>query len=188
MLILSLDLEMNQPSGNIIQIGACVGDTNTEEIMETFSVFINNEETLSDYIINLTGITQEQVDSGVSLKDGYEKLKALHTKYICFMNPLTWGGNDAMILKQQLNLPEESFCFGRRCVDIKTIWVFDSLMRSQSPQGGLARVISKMGGKFFGKKHNAMDDAIQTFKLAMIMKNKVNLIPTKLFNNKIKKC
>ena len=53
----SLDLELNQPSGKIIQIGAAVGHLMTGEIIEKFSCFIKIDEALDERIIKLTGAT-----------------------------------------------------------------------------------------------------------------------------------
>jgi len=63
----SLDLEMAQPSKKIIQIGAVVGNIVTGEILEKLSIIVNPKEQLTEFIINLTGITQEDVNNGVTL-------------------------------------------------------------------------------------------------------------------------
>lgn len=55
------DLEMNQPSGTIIQIGAVVVDTDKMEIGDTFGLVCNPGEVPSDFIVGLTGITRGQV-------------------------------------------------------------------------------------------------------------------------------
>ena len=45
MKILSFDLELNQdPSGaKIIEIGACIGETSTSEVLEVFSISISSD-------------------------------------------------------------------------------------------------------------------------------------------------
>jgi inhibitor of KinA sporulation pathway (predicted exonuclease) len=98
----ALDLEMNQPSGKIIQIGACVGNIVTGEILETLSLFVNPEELLSPFIVGLTGIKQQDVDTGLSLEEAYSKLKEFHIKHKSFMNPITWGGGDSQEILRQL--------------------------------------------------------------------------------------
>jgi inhibitor of KinA sporulation pathway (predicted exonuclease) len=168
---LSLDLEMNQPSGSIIQIGAVVGDIETKKILEKLSVVVNPKEQISNYIINLTGITQEQVDNGVDLYTAYLRLIDLIARHRTFVNPITWGGGDSEELKKQVysycienNITQpESWCFGRRWIDVKTIFVSLRFANRQQIQGGLARSMIKLGLKFNGRKHNAADDAENTF-------------------------
>ena len=162
--LLSLDLEMNQPSGTIIQVGAVVGNLASGEILEEVSCFINPHETLSEYIIKLTNIKQHQVDCGVSLQEGYKVLQQLHTKYKCFRNSLCWGGGDSQELKQQLNYPDdEMFLFGRRWIDAKTLYVSLRFASNQKHQAGLSKAMARLGLQFQGKKHNATVDAKNTF-------------------------
>ena len=101
MKITSLDLELNQPSGKIIQIGACVGDTKTGEVIKTYCCDIRIDEILEPRIIKLTGITQERVDAGKDIFQSYLELASMHKEHQCFINPITWGGGDSIYLKQQ---------------------------------------------------------------------------------------
>ena len=181
MKLTSLDLEMNQPSGRIIQIGACVGDTNTGEILETLSVLVHPGigDPITEFITGLTGITQQQVDTdGTSLLEAYDILKDLHTRHQCFMNPLTWGGGDSYELKKQLERDfgwVNNWCFGRRWIDVKTLYHTRQLARDGKVQAGLARALTKLGLQFKGRKHNAKDDAVNTFyaylELSKVFKN-----------------
>lgn len=174
----SIDLEMNQPSRKIIQIGAIVGNIATGEILERFSVFVNPKEKLSEKIIKLTKITQKDVDNGFTLEEAYNQLRALHEKHNSFINPLTWGGGDSQELLNQLRKPliykilvllglkhniELGWCFGRRWVDVKTLFVSWRFLNGKPIQGGLAKSMLKVGLKFQGQKHNATDDAENTF-------------------------
>jgi inhibitor of KinA sporulation pathway (predicted exonuclease) len=161
---MSLDLELNKPSGKIIQVGVAIGDLITQEILHTYSTYINVEEILDPFIINLTGIKQSDVDNGTTLFQVYDELKAIHKAYECFRNPLTWGGGDTQELKKQLCITDdEMFLFGRRWIDVKTIFLTYQIANNQSKQAGLAKALVKMGLQFKGKKHNAVDDAINTF-------------------------
>ena len=164
----SLDLEMAQPSGRIIQLGMCVGNIRTGQIFDKISVFINPHEKLSQFIMDLTHITQEDVDSGVSLEEGYRKLQKMHEHYLAERNPLTWGGGDSSELIKQLkeeNPNFEGWCFGRRWIDVKTLFISWRLANEKPIQGGLAKSMIKVGLNFQGAKHNATDDAINTFRM-----------------------
>jgi inhibitor of KinA sporulation pathway (predicted exonuclease) len=175
----SLDLELNQPSEKIISIGAVVGNINTGEILDRFHIFVNPQEELAPFITKLTKIEQSDVDSGVTLIDAYTQLKAIHEKYGSFINPITWGGGDSQKIRKQLE--KESYnlsdwCFGRRWIDAKTLFISWRLANGSQVQGGLAKAMTKVGLQFQGQKHNAEDDAKNTFriyvKMLEILKNK----------------
>lgn len=179
----SLDLEMAQPSKKIIQIGACAGNIVTGEILEKLSIFVNPNEQLNQFITDLTGIKQSDVDSGTTLQNAYEILKRFHLRHNSFINPIVWGGGDNLELFEQLklentNLTFESleWCFGRRWIDVKTLFISWRLANGQPIQGGLAKSMLKVELRFQGRKHNATDDSINTFhmycKMLNLMKNK----------------
>lgn len=163
--ILSLDLEMNKPSNKIIQVGFCIGNISTGEIKHTESLYINPEEKLDPFIINLTGIKQEQVDSGITLSEAYQKLADCPLSFNCFRNPITWGGGDSELLRQQLGLANERYLFGRRWLDVKTIFVSRCFAKDEKHQAGLGKALTRCGLRFEGRKHNAKDDAVNTFRI-----------------------
>jgi inhibitor of KinA sporulation pathway (predicted exonuclease) len=168
----SLDLEMNQPSKKIIQIGASVGNIKTGQIFDKLSVFVNPHEHIAPFITELTKITQDDVNHGLELEEAYRKLQKMHENYSSFVNPITWGGGDSKELLDQLkqeNPHFEGWCFGRRWLDTKTLFVSWRFANGQPIQGGLARSMTKVGLKFEGQKHNAMDDAINTFRMYIAM-------------------
>jgi inhibitor of KinA sporulation pathway (predicted exonuclease) len=167
----SLDLEMNQPSRKIIQIGACAGNIRTGEILEKLSIFVNPQEQLAPFIIELTGIKQEDVDTGLTIYEGYKKLAEFHKKHKSFVNPITWGGGDSQEIYEQLKKEcghvwglDDHWCFGRRWIDTKTLFVSWRFANGKPIQGGLAKSMLKVGLKFEGRKHNATDDAVNTFR------------------------
>jgi inhibitor of KinA sporulation pathway (predicted exonuclease) len=159
----SLDLEMAQPSGNIIQIGAVFGNIETGEILQELSLIVNPHEQLSEFIVNLTGITQEAVDGGMELAEAYKLLKEAHIANKAFTNPITWGGGDSEAIRQQIGGVDERYIFGRRWIDAKTLHITWCLANGIRYQSGLAKSMLKHGFKFDGRKHDALDDARNTF-------------------------
>jgi inhibitor of KinA sporulation pathway (predicted exonuclease) len=162
--LLSLDLELNQPSGSIIQIGAVVGNLASGKILEEYSAYINCGEILDPFIINLTGIKQENVDNGISLFTAYDQLKELHIKHDCRNRGcvLTWGIGDMTCLRNALHLDEEAFYFGRRFIDVKTVFISYQWANDLKHQAGLAKALTKLDLTFQGRKHSASDDAKNT--------------------------
>lgn len=164
--IISLDLEMNQPSNTIIQVGAVVGNLSTGQIFETLNFYTNTDEKITDYIRTLTKIDNDVLmEKGQSLVSIYNQLKKVHNYYDCFRNPLTWGGGDSLLLKKQLLLKDEQidWVFGDRWLDSKTVFQTYCVANNIKPQSGLAKSMTKLGLRFIGTKHNAMDDAKNTF-------------------------
>ena len=164
--LMSLDLEMNQPSGKIIQIGYCVNNLVSGELKHSSSIIINPDEQLTNFIINLTGITQEEADSGRTLTSGYAELIEIHQSFGCFRNPLVWGGGDSDCLRKQLGIEDtDKFLFGRRWLDVKTVFIARCMSESKNFRCGLGKAIQRLGMKFEGRKHNAKDDALNTFRV-----------------------
>lgn len=160
---MAIDLEMNQPSEKIIQIGVVIGNINSGEILKEKSYSIKIDEPLNPYIISLTKITDENLQKGISLLEAYNELKIIHKEYNCFINPITWGGGDSQELRIQLGLEKEKFLFGRRWIDAKTLYCSYRIANKQFPAGGLAKALTNLKLKFKGQKHNALDDARNTF-------------------------
>lgn len=171
--LLALDLEMNQPSGKIIQIGAAIGDLGTKEIIETLSVVVDPGEEITPFIEQLTGVTNARVRAdGVPLPAAAEKLFELARRHETFMNPVTWGGGDHETLREQLGMQNDRWLFGRRWIDVKTIHVGYALTAGFSPAGGLARVMSKRYDlPFEGRIHDAGSDAANTLRLYFKMQS-----------------
>ena len=167
MKLTSLDLELNQPSGKICQIGAVVGDTDTGEITHRLRIYVDPGEPIAQFITELCGITQQDIDTkGVPLKDAYLELKDFHRRHSTFINCLTWGGGDSQGVFDQLDEETRAdWCFGRRWIDAKTIFVTECIAKGIPVQGGLSKVMTKYNMKFQGRKHDAQDDAENTFRL-----------------------
>lgn len=179
--LIAIDLELNQPSQTIIQVGVAVGDITTGQLIAKEAIDVYTKEILDPRIIDLTGITQANVNAGIDITEAYYKIEEISKKYECFINPLTWGGGDTQLLKDQLmHNPEiiNRWIFGRRWIDVKTIYVSYRIAHNLEIQGGLARSMTKMGLRFNGRKHNAGDDAANTFvmyhKLLQEFKNPVS--------------
>jgi inhibitor of KinA sporulation pathway (predicted exonuclease) len=165
--LLTLDLEMNQPSGSIIQVGYCIGNLETGAIIYTGRHYVELPvgEKLCPKITELTGITEQHLATqGMDLQAAYILLQAAHKQHNCLINPLTWGGGDSAELRKQLGM-EGGWAFGRRWIDTKTVYVTRRLALGLPYQGGLARSMTKLGLAFEGRKHDALDDAINTWRM-----------------------
>jgi inhibitor of KinA sporulation pathway (predicted exonuclease) len=168
MKLLSIDLELNQPSQKIIQVGACVFRKKDGVIIDKFMVYVNPQEKLAPEITKLTGITQDQVEThGYSCKEAYFKLKQFAKKHKVFKNPILWGSgswNDALHLYKEADPGEPNF-MGHRVLDVKTLYQMYRIENGEKVKGGLEDAIKELGLTFEGKSHNALWDAINTVKV-----------------------
>jgi inhibitor of KinA sporulation pathway (predicted exonuclease) len=159
--MMALDIEFNQPSKAIIQIGVAVFNVESGAILATGRYYINPNETLNPFIIDLCGISQEQVNSGMTVDEAYILIKLMYEDYNCDLNLVTWGGGDSDAFKAAV-APELGWRYGRRWQDAKTLYQAYMLSKGAKVQAGLAKALTRLGGAFKGRKHDAMDDAINT--------------------------
>jgi len=114
----------------------------------------------------LTGITNDQNKGGVSLEEAYSQIEADVRELKPFMNPLTWGGGDSAELRQQLGgAYDDQYVFGRRWIDVKTVFIAQQMARGEPFLGGLRKSMNRVGCRFEGKAHDALVDAENTFKM-----------------------
>lgn len=86
----ALDLEYNQPRGTIIQVGVAIGSASQsqqEYVVRRWDLRV--DEPISEFITQLTGITDEDCRAGVSLAQCAEELGSLLRQHEVFANPVT---------------------------------------------------------------------------------------------------
>lgn len=165
-----LDLEMNQPSNKIIQLGYVIFNPLTSEVKRERSIIINPYDKLSEYIIELTGIDQLQVDNGTPLIDAVNMLKKDLEHYNVRLQPLEWGSGDSHLLQQQSG--EDLF---RSPVNVKALYQTYALFNSMNMVAGLRKSLKYMGMEFVGRPHDALDDARNTMLIYLEIGKKLKL-------------
>lgn len=180
--IIALDIEFNQPSKKIIQIGAVAGCLKSGEVLSEFVQDVNPHEQLDPRIVKLTGINQTDVDTAIDLHQAYQRLLDWVSQYNARrqINPLTWGGSDSETLRAGLGLDEDGWIFGRRHIDAKTVYVAWRHSQALLANGGLARSMRQLNISFEGRKHNARDDARNTWRMYWALLQQIKGSQTKI--------
>jgi inhibitor of KinA sporulation pathway (predicted exonuclease) len=170
----SLDLELNNLNNGttpkIIQVGVSIGSPVRPDDIKTFSWYLDPEEEITPFITKLTGIDNQLIkEKAVPHQIVAEELGALININKCFVNPIVWGGggegNDATELKDEFRERNIDFpFFGRRVVDVKTLYVFNQMVQGKSPSGGLRKSMISYGLTFEGQSHRAEIDALNTLR------------------------
>lgn len=170
----SIDLEFNQPSQNVIQVGVCVGGAmQSEEEYLIRKWYIAPGEPIHPDISRLTGIDESTLlEKAVPITQMATELSdVLKSVPACFVNPVVWGPGDAERLLALIStVPGISFPhLGRRAIDVKTWHTLISLSRGKNPSGGLKSVMAKYGLSFKGAAHRAEVDAFNTLRLFFLL-------------------
>lgn len=77
-------------------------------------------------------------------------------------NAYCLGGGDGHALRSELPA-DVPWSFGRRELDVKAVFQAYQMAKEEKVQAGLAKALTRLGLAFKGKKHRAIDDAINTF-------------------------
>lgn len=167
MKICVLDLEMNQPSNKIIQIGYVIANTKTRVCSIQRTIFVNPGEPIAEFITELTGITNDDVAGAVTLDIAYEQMVKE-----CVDNGINkfgfqWGSGDIYCLNRELaTLGVTPTLFTGRAFDVKAMYQAYAMFK---PQGktkcGLAKAMKELGLEFEGQQHNAASDAYNTWRV-----------------------
>ena len=166
----SLDLELNNKKDGtipkIIQVGIAIASPLRPGDIKTFSWFLNPHEEITPFITQLTGITNEMMQTqSVTHETLAEELGALLNTHKCFVNPIVWGQGDDVELLQEFKDRNIHFpFFGHRCFDVKTLHTFTQMVNGRSPGGSLAKSMRSYGIQFQGKAHRADVDALNTLR------------------------
>lgn len=175
--VMVLDAEYNQPSRKTIQIGSAVFNARNAALIDRLTIYVNPNEPITPEITHLTGIRDQDVSNGMSIVDAYEELRKFHAKHKCFRNPLVWGSGirndsqhiydeqlEARKLPPDLTLTMEENFMGFRVLDVKTIYQSVQIFKNSKHGGGLKESMARFGLEFEGAEHDALNDAINTFR------------------------
>ncbi len=174
MTYITLDLEWNQAyaqkalavqrqlscrlRGEVIQIGAVKLDKNLRPC-GSYQVIVKPKyyKKLHRHVSTLTGITQEQMDMGISLSEAAERFKKWCGKDFAF---LTWGPDDIPMLKENFHAHGIDYSWLNTVYDLQRIYAME--IEKSSKQRALEYVMEYFGIPQNLPAHDALNDAYFT--------------------------
>jgi inhibitor of KinA sporulation pathway (predicted exonuclease) len=174
----ALDLELNTDgtqTHEICEIGITIGNIN--EIILTESKIIKIKQKLFEKTTEITGITQNEIDAGISLKESAEWISNLIDTHKPFCNPVTWGLGDSIELLTEYKNNNIHFpYFGRRIIDVKHLFLFIEAANGRSLSGGLRSSMNKHKLNFVGTPHRAGIDSLNTLRFFFFLLKRQNIL------------
>jgi len=170
--VIVLDLEINYPNDptkeEIIELGAVRFNRDGTIDPVPFTALITVSKPLQQEIIELTGITQEEMDSKgrclIEVMYDFELWATKKTKNIVLG---AWGA-DIPYLQKYLDVNLVQYNFRRKFFEAKSAMTFINALTGKKPSNGLGGMLLAWGLEFdplYGKQHRALADAYNTAKL-----------------------
>jgi DNA polymerase III epsilon subunit-like protein len=174
MRVIAVDLEMNQPSGKIIQIGAVCFQPDKGSLIETFNQLINPGETITQEIEALTGIKNEDVRLMPSIGEGAQTFSDF--KQRLQINPIgvVWGAGKSNDVRRIFDEAGTESPFKPRIIDVKGVFQMlanasGAKMRQKVGLNKACELLALGWDSKFGEQHNALADAFNTMRVYMFL-------------------
>lgn len=170
--IVCIDIETTDTDknrGSMIQLGAIIVDKEFKIIKRNeFALYI---KALDSYrnpkAMAVNRITEEQLNShGVVLQDALELFENFcgKTKILA-----CWGAYfDVPFLRKQYEKIGREWPFGYKCIDLKSIAIWELAKQDKPTSGGVGRFLNTLNQDFEGNPHNAIDDIKNSVKILQV--------------------
>lgn len=141
-------------ANEIIQIGLCVVDVSRHERVERASILVRPARSrVSEFCTELTGLTQEQVDTGVPLAEACALLADEHGAGS--RRWASWGDYDRKQFERDCSASRVPYPFAPRHLNAKALYAEAYGQR----QMGMARALAHARLPLEGRHHDGGDDA-----------------------------
>jgi len=139
----------------IIEIGVCLLDVQTHQQEGKKSILVKPiESAVSEYCTEITGLTQKEVEKGLSLKDA---CLVLQRKYMSFKRIwASYGDFDRNIFQRQCQRHNVKYPFGPTHINVKALF---ALKHQLEKEVNFAEALKIMNMPFEGRPHRGVDDA-----------------------------
>ncbi|MFW5709132.1 MAG: exonuclease domain-containing protein [Chloroflexota bacterium] len=139
----------------IIEIGVCLLDIETGIPHKKDRILVKpTRSTVSRYCTRLTGLTQEQVEAGISFAGACQLLADIYQT--ASRAWASWGNFDREIFAAQCLLLDVAYPFSQHHINVKPLF---SACQGLPEPVGLKRALKVLRWKFEGRLHSGQDDA-----------------------------
>ncbi|MCB5169067.1 exonuclease domain-containing protein [Streptomyces bambusae] len=150
--------EGQEPPGavsEIIEIGLTVVDLGRRERVARHRILVRPaRSSVSAFCTQLTGLTQEEVDTGVGFAEACRMLAAEHGAGV---RPwASWGDYDRLQFTRQCRATDTAYPFGQHHTNAKAVFAEAHGLRKRP---GMARALTVAGLPLEGRHHRGEDDA-----------------------------
>lgn len=139
----------------IIEIGICPLDITSGQRLEKRSILVRpKSSTVSPFCTQLTTLTQQQVDGGISFEEACVLLKSEYGSRERVW--ASYGDYDRRQFERVCALRQVGYPFGTRHINVKTLF---AVVRALSHEIGLAEAMQLLNLPLEGTHHRGDDDA-----------------------------
>lgn len=144
-----------EEESEIIEIGICPLDIATGQRLEKESILVKPERSrVSEFCTQLTTLTQEQVDRGISFKDACSLLRK---KYLSKDRIwASYGDYDRSQFQRQCQSRSITYPFGNRHLNVKSLL---AVVYALPGEVGMAQALELLNLPLEGTHHRGGDDA-----------------------------
>ncbi|MEM7370393.1 MAG: 3'-5' exonuclease [Bacteroidota bacterium] len=145
----------------IIEIGCCLLDVKTGELTENQGILVKPVNSrVSDFCTELTTLTQNQVDAGISFQAA---CRLLQEEYLSKNRVwASFGDYDRKQFGRQCEATGIPYPFGSRHLNVKTLC---ALKHGWDREVGMAMVLERLDLPLMGTHHRGVDDALNIAKI-----------------------
>ena len=168
----------------IVEIGACKLDLNSNKIVDTFQIYISPK---GGYVAKSTrkfiNMKKEDLKQAVPFKEGIDKFTYWigHDYYLC-----SWGRDDRIHLIDQLVRNKMDISWLKNYNDLQKP-IGKILTNNTKNQLGLKNALEIAGIESIGVAHRGIDDALNTTQLLIKYIDQINLQTNTLPNDEVNK-
>jgi len=139
----------------IIEVGIATVDFQLCQPLEKESILVKPMlSTVSEFCTQLTTLTQEQVDTGVSFREACDRLKSeYHTHNRVWAS---YGNYDRTQFEKQCQMMQVPYPFSTRHINIKTLL---AILYGLPKEVGMAQALELLNLPLMGTHHRGVDDA-----------------------------
>jgi inhibitor of KinA sporulation pathway (predicted exonuclease) len=142
-------------TSEIIEIGVSLVDTDNLKILANESILVKPQSSkVSKFCTQLTTLTQEMVDGGITYQDACAKLERDYKSYNKTL--VSWGDYDRNMFQQCSRYYGCKYPFGKRHFNLKNVF---TILHGLDREPGLDAALKHLKMPLEGTHHRGVDDS-----------------------------